>query len=62
MSDPHKATDELLIWAAEVAEKADCNTTLVVANFYEENKKPGRTVEQLKVVVENNLINGVNHK
>lgn len=62
MSDPHKDTDDLLIWVAEVAEKANCNTTLVVANFYEENKKPGRTIEQLKVVVENNLMNGVNCK
>ena len=62
MSDPHKDTNDLLIWVAEVAEKANCNTTLVVANFYEENNKPGRTVEQVKVVVENNLINGGNHK
>ena len=58
MSDPHKETDNLMEWAAEVAQKANCNTTLVIANFCKENKKPGRTVEQAKVIIANNLING----
>lgn len=58
MSDPNKETDQVLIWANEVAKKANVTALKVVALFYIENNKSGRTVEQAKVIVANNLING----
>lgn len=62
MSDPHKQTDELMKWAEEIANKANCSSTRALALFCIENNKQGRTEEQAKVIVANNLMNGVNHK
>ena len=59
MSDPHKETDNLMKWAEEIANKANCSSTRVLALFCIENKKPGRSEEQSKVIVANNLMNGV---
>lgn len=62
MSNPHKATDNLMKWAEEIANKANCSSTRVLALFCIENNKPGRTEESSKVVVANNLMNGVKCK
>ncbi len=62
MDDLHRDTDNLMKWAEEIANKADCSSTRVLALFCIENKKPGRTEESSKVVVANNLMNGVKCK
>lgn len=49
-------------WAEEVANKANCSSTRVLALFCIENNKQGRTKEISKVVVANNLMNGVKCK
>ena len=57
MMDPQKSTNNLMKWAEEIANKVNCSSTRVLALFCIENKKPGRTEEQSKVIVANNLIN-----
>ena len=62
MDDLNKETDNLMKWAEEVANKANCSSTRVLALFCIENNKQGRTKEISKVVVANNLMNGVKCK
>lgn len=60
MNDPHEETNELLIWASDVANKAKCNSTTVVVAFSEIKKRDNVTIEQAKIITENTLINGGN--
>lgn len=59
MIDPHKETDELLIWANEVAKKYNVTMLHVVGNYFKFKKDNNLTHEKAKIVIENNLKNGV---